>query len=153
MWQIIVTSTRLVRYVMQFAHSNAVISKDKSTCQTNASQNAHFNAIISNDKSDTGKGIGKWYLKPPLYLFSPPHSNFEPPFSLPFQKFITTVHPIAFQRQGVTTVRFGTELRYDTVRLWQKVRYGITYGIFKKSTVRKYGIIFSVPDRTLSVLQ
>ena len=55
--------------------------------------------------------------------------------------------------QGVTTVRFGTELRYGTVRFWQKVRYGITYGIFRKSTVRKYGIIFSVPHRTLSVLQ
>ena len=47
--------------------------------------------------------------------------------------------------QGVTTVRFGIELRYGAVRLWQKVRYEITYGIFRKSTVRKYGIIFSVP--------
>ena len=45
-------------------------------------------------------------------------------------------------QQGVTTVR-----NYGKVRFWQKVRYGITgtYGIFRKSTVRKYGIIFSVP--------
>ena len=40
---------------------------------------------------------------------------------------------------------YGTELRYGTVRFWQKVRYRITYEIFRKSTVRKYGIIFSVP--------
>ena len=32
-----------------------------------------------------------------------------------------------------------------TVRFWQKIRYGITHGIFRKSTVRKFGIIFSVP--------
>ena len=53
--------------------------------------------------------------------------------------------PKACYEQGVTAVRFGTELRYGTFRFWQKVRYGITYGIFRKSTVRKYGIIFSVP--------
>ena len=33
---------------------------------------------------------------------------------------------------------YGTELRYGTAGFWQKVRYGITYGIFRKSTVR-YG--------------
>ena len=34
---------------------------------------------------------------------------------------------------------------YGTVRSWQKVWYGTTYEMFRKSTVRKYGIIFPVP--------
>ena len=42
-------------------------------------------------------------------------------------------------------LRYGSVRNYGTVRFWQKVRYGITYGIFRKSTVRKYGIVFSVP--------
>ena len=42
-------------------------------------------------------------------------------------------------------LRYGSVRNYGTVRFCQKVRYGITYGIFRKSTVRKYGIIFSVP--------
>ena len=42
----------------------------------------------------------------------------------------------ARNERGVTTVRFGTELQYGTVRFWQKVRYGITYEIFRKRTVR-----------------
>ena len=32
------------------------------------------------------------------YIFSAPYGSFEPPFKSPFQKLITTVHPIALQR-------------------------------------------------------
>ena len=87
-------------------------------------------------------------------MFKEPHVVLEPqdadPWRRPYNpKIMFRLSPV----QGVTTVRFGTELRYGTVRFWKKVRYGIMYGIFRKSTVRKYGIIFSVPYRTLSVLQ
>ena len=51
--------------------------------------------------------------------------------------------------QGVTTVRFGTELRYGTVRFWQKVRYGITYGIFRKSAVRYGNTVLYFPYRAV----
>ena len=43
---------------------------------------------------------GRWKVggKAPPKFFSAPHRNFYPSFSPPFQKFITTVHPIALQR-------------------------------------------------------
>ena len=57
----------------------------------------------------------RWGLKgaeaPPVF-FQPSHSKFEPPLSPPFQKFITTVHPIALQRWCMASfaVRFFSSL-------------------------------------------
>ena len=70
-----------------------------------------------------------------------------------FKLFLVDINFYGTFKQGVTTVRFGTELRYGTVRFWQKVRYGITYEIFRKSTVRYGNTVLYFPHRTLSVLQ
>ena len=51
-------------------------------------------------------------------------------------------HCVRFDRPGIKgLLRYGSVRNYGTVKFWQKVRYGITYGIFR-STVRKYNIIF-----------
>ena len=55
---------------------------------------------------------------------------------------IRTASRLAVADKGL--LRYGSVRSYGTVRFWQKVRYGITYGFFRISTVRKYGIIFSV---------
>ena len=57
---------------------------------------------------------GRWKVgvKLPLYLFSPPHRNFEPPFSLSFPKLFTIAHPIALQQWLIASlvIRFFSSL-------------------------------------------
>ena len=54
------------------------------------------------------------------------------------------------QAKSKELLRYSSVWNYGTVRFWQKVRYGNTYEVFRKSAVRKYGIIFFVPSHTLS---
>ena len=44
-----------------------------------------------------GCNQGRWKVgvEDPLHFFQPPHRNFEPSFSPPFQEFIITVQPKA----------------------------------------------------------
>ena len=62
------------------------------------------------------KGVGRWGLRgtEAPHIFSAPHRNFEPLFKFwaPFQKFITTVHPIALQQwlMASLVIRFFSSL-------------------------------------------